>query len=183
MELKKLANKQQLIKIKEYVDEYLNSYGSNSFNVPLETIQTENFRMNEGQDLYVIIDKGEEVGFLKLYLLEKPCFYNGVRNAGFDYEIDIGIYKKYWGNHYSEECINNLPKLLSLMEWKQITLLAKVYKGNEFKEVIVGILKKCNFNEYDEIYETEEDPYIHFIKTYDPIIAEKQKLQLCILED
>lgn len=178
MELRKLTDKQQLIKIKEYVDEYLNSYGSNSFNVPLETLQTEDFCMNEKQELYVIVnDNGKEVGFLKLQIVGEPKFYIGVRCYGFEYEIDIGIYKEDWGNRYSETCIKNLPKLLPLMEWEQITLLANVYKNNEFKQVIIDILKECGFSEYNQTYETEEDSCIHFIKTYDPLVAKNRELQ------
>ena len=64
IELQKISNKKQLIRIKEYVDKFLDSYGSNSFNVSLETIQNESFCMNEKQELYIIMNEnGEEVGF------------------------------------------------------------------------------------------------------------------------
>lgn len=122
--------------IKEYVDVYNKSFMDMPHGTYIEIEEAEGYlsNKNDNEDYFIVLDKGESIGFLNTSI---------EGNKGF---FDIGLIKEYRGKGYGKKLLETAIQYLNEKEVEEICLTV-IEKNN----IAYEMYKKRGFKVYNKL--------------------------------
>ncbi|WP_291649701.1 GNAT family N-acetyltransferase [Clostridium sp.] len=125
---------------KENIEEYVDIYNKSFMDMPHGTyIEIEDAKSylknkNDNEDYFIVLDKGESIGFLNTTIKEKKAFF------------DIGLIKEYRGKGYGKKLLETAIQFLNEKQVEEICLTVI-----EKNSIAYEMYKKRGFKVYNKL--------------------------------
>lgn len=125
---------------KENIEEYVDVYNKSFMDMPHGTyIETEDAKSylknkNDNEDYFIVLDKGESIGFLNTIIKDKKAFF------------DIGLIKEYRGKGYGKKILETAIQFLNEKQVEEICLTVI-----EKNSIAYEMYKKRGFKVYNKL--------------------------------
>lgn len=125
---------------KENIEEYVDVYNKSFMDMPHGTyIEIEEAKRylknkNDNEDYFIVLDKGESIGFLNTIIKDKKAFF------------DIGLIKEYRGKGYGKKILETAIQFLNEKQVEEICLTVI-----EKNSIAYEMYKKRGFKVYNKL--------------------------------
>ncbi|EEH98989.2 GNAT family N-acetyltransferase [Clostridium tertium] len=122
--------------IEEYVDVYNKSFMDMPHGTYIEIEEAKSYlkNKNDNEDYFIVLDKGESIGFLNTIIKDKKAFF------------DIGLIKEYRGKGYGKKILETAIQFLNEKQVEEICLTVI-----EKNSIAYEMYKKRGFKVYNKL--------------------------------
>jgi ribosomal protein S18 acetylase RimI-like enzyme len=122
--------------IEEYVDVYNKSFMDMPHGTYIEIEEAKSYlkNKNDNEDYFIVLDKGESIGFLNTIIKDKKAFF------------DIGLIKEYRGKGYGKKILETAIQFLNEKQAEEICLTVI-----EKNSIAYEMYKKRGFKVYNKL--------------------------------